>query len=54
MLQGQYGAVLLYNWQYWVSIEWYWLICYDTESVEGGIRWYLVVLGPYRAVLVGS
>ena len=32
----------------------YWLIYDGTGSVEGGIGWYLVVLGQYRAVLVGT
>ena len=30
------------------------MIYNGTGSVEGGIGWYLVVLGQYRAVLVGT
>ena len=36
---GQYGAVLVLG---------------DTGSVWGGIGWYLVEMGQYGAVLVGS
>ena len=39
---------------YLVSIEWYWLIYDGAVSVEGGTGWYLMVLGQYGAVLVGT
>ena len=32
----------------------YWLIYDGTGSVEGGTGWYLVVLGQWEAVLVGT
>ena len=32
----------------------YWLIYDGTGSVEGGTGWYLVVLGQYVALLVGT
>ena len=42
---GQYRAVLVGTWWYWVSMERYWLIHDGTGSVEGGTGWYLMVLG---------
>ena len=45
MVLGQYRAVMVDTWWFWVSMEWYWLIYDDTGSVEGGSGWYLVVLG---------
>ena len=34
---GQYGAVLVRTWWYWVSMEWNWLVYDDcTRSVKGG------------------
>ena len=53
VVMGQYGAVLVGTWWYWVSIEQCWLVCGSNGSVWGGTGWYLVVLGQYRAVLVG-
>ena len=32
----------------------YWLIYDGTGSVEGGTGWYLVILGQWEAVLVGT
>ena len=43
VILGQYRAVLLGTWWYWVSIWRFW-------SPTSG--WYLVILGQYRAVLV--
>ena len=67
---GQYGAVPVATWWYWVSIGQYrliyidicyrvstkrnWLIYDNTGSVEGGAGYHLVVLGQYGAVLVGT
>ena len=62
---GQYEAVLVGTWWYWVSIgqygliyDVYWvsmkrncLIHYNTGSVEGSSGQYLVVLGQYGALL---
>ena len=42
---GQYGAVLVGTWWYWVSIRWYWLIYDGSESVQGGTWWYWVFSG---------
>ena len=42
---GQYGAVLVGTWWYWVSRRWYWLVLDCTGSVEGGTGCFLVVLG---------
>ena len=54
VVMGQYGAVLVGTWWYWVSIERCWLVCGSNGSVWGGVDWYLVVLGQYGAVLVGT
>ena len=35
-------------------MEWNWLIHDGTGSVEGGTGYYLVALGQYGAVLVGT
>ena len=35
-------------------MEQYWLVLGSAGSVEGGIGWYLMVLGQYGAVLVGT
>ena len=65
---GQCEAVLVGTWRYWVSIgqyglmyDVYWvslkrncLIYYNIGSVEGSSGRYLVVLGQYWAVLVGT
>ena len=53
VVMDHYTAVLVGNWWYWVSME-YWLIYDGTGSVEGGTGWYLVVLGRYGAVMVGT
>ena len=45
MVLGQYRAVLVNTWWYWVTMEWYWLIYDGTGSVWGDTCWYLVVLG---------
>ena len=45
VVPGQYGAVLVGTWWYWVSMERYWLIHDGTGSVEGSTVWYLIVLG---------
>ena len=54
MVLGQYGAILVGTWWYWISIGLYWLVLGDTGSVEGGTVWFLVILGQYGAVLVGQ
>ena len=51
---GQYRAVLVRTWWYWVSMERNWLIHDGTGSEEGSTGYYLVVLGQYGAVLVGT
>ena len=48
---GQYGAVLVGTWWYWVSVERRWLVCGRNGSVWGGVGWYLVILGQYNLVL---
>ena len=55
MVLGQYKAVLVGTWRYWVSMERYWLVLGDTGSVWGVTGWYLVVLDQYREIgdLVG-
>jgi len=45
---------LVDTWWYWVSMEWFWLKYDGTGSVEGGTGWYLMVLGQYGALLVGT
>ena len=42
---GQYRAVLVGTWWYWVSIVWYWLIYDGTGLVQGSTGQYLVVVG---------
>ena len=67
---GQYEAVLVGTWWYWVSIgqhgliyDVYWVSMkrnclihhiHNTGSVEGSSGQYLVVLGQYGVVLVGT
>ena len=45
MVLGQWKAVLVGTWWYWVSVEWYWLIYDGAVSVQGGTDWYLMELG---------
>ena len=47
---------MMINGTWWclVSIRQYWLVCGGNGSVWGGVGWYLVILGQYGAVLVGS
>ena len=52
MVLGQYEAVLVGTWWYWVSRRRYWLVLDGTGSVWSGTGWYLVVLGQYGAELV--
>ena len=52
--QQEYRLVLVDTWLYWVSIERYWLIYDGTGSVEGGTGGYVMVLGQYWALLVGT
>ena len=54
MVLGQYRAVMVDTWWFWVSMEWYWLIYDDTGSVDGGNGWYLAVLGQHGVVLIGT
>ena len=54
MVLGQYGAVLVGTWWYWLKIGWYWLIYDGTGPVEGGTGRYLVVLGQKKAILVDA
>ena len=49
---GQYWAILVYIWWYWVSRRRYMLVLGGTGSVRVGTCWYLVVMGQYRLVLV--
>ena len=42
---GQWEAVLVGTWWYWVSRRRYWLVLGGTGSVGGSTGWYLVVLG---------
>ena len=51
---GQYRAVLVGTWCYWVSRRRYWLIHDGTGPVCGNIFWYLVVLDQYRAEMVDT
>ena len=44
-IEGQYGALLVGTWWYWVSMGRYWLVLGGTGSVEGGTGWYLIVQG---------
>ena len=54
MVLGQYEAVLVGTWWYWVNMERYWLIFDGTGSAEGGTVRYLVVLGQKKAILVDT
>ena len=49
-----YGAVLVSTWWYCVSMERYCLRNDGTGSVWGGTGWFLVILGHYGTVLVGT
>ena len=42
------------TWWCLVSIGQCWLVCGSNGSVWGGVGLYLVILGPYGAVLVGT
>ena len=60
MVLGQYGALPVGTWLYWVSMRWYCLLLGgngsvegSTGSIEGSTGWYLVVLGQYNLVLLG-
>ena len=52
MVLGQYRAVLVGAWWYWVSRRQYWLINDGTGSAWGDSCWYLVVLDQQRAVML--
>ena len=51
---GQYKAVMVGTWCFWVSRGRYWLSLGGTGSVYCSTGWYLVILGQNRAVLVAS
>ena len=51
---GQWEAVLVGTWWYWVSRRRYWLVLGGIGSVQGGNVCYMVVLGLYRAELDGT
>ena len=38
----------------WWIIKWYWLVLDATGSVNGDAGWYLVALGQYKLVLLGT
>ena len=44
---GQWVAVLVDTWWYWVNMERYWLVLGGTGSVWSGTGWYLVVQGHH-------
>ena len=52
VILGQYRALLVGTWWYWVSRRRCWLIFGGAGSVCGGIGWYRVVLGQYNLVLL--
>ena len=54
MALGQSRSILIDTWWYWVNMERYWLKYDGTGSVEGSTGRYLVVLGQYGALLVGT
>ena len=56
MLLSQYRAVLVGTLWYWVSMGRYRLVLGGTGSVTvwGGTGYFLVILGQYGAVLVGT
>ena len=51
---GQYRAVLVGTWWYWVRRRRYWLVLGGSGSVWDGNGWFLVVLGQYRWVLIDT
>ena len=51
MIVGQYRAIMVDTWWFWVSKEWYWVIYDGTGSVDGGNGWYLAVLAQHGAHL---
>ena len=51
MALGQYVAILVDTWWYWISREQQQLIHDGTWSLQGGTGWNLVVLGQQKAVL---
>ena len=53
MVLGQYRAVLVGTWWYWVNRRRYWLLFGGAGSVWGGTGCYMVVLGQYNLVLLG-
>ena len=46
--------VLYSNWWQWVSMGRYWLVLGGTGSVKSSASWFVVVMGQYGAVLVGT
>ena len=54
MVLGQKKAVLVNTWSYLVSVGRYWLVLGGTGSVKSGAGWFVVVMGQYGAVLVGT
>ena len=52
MVLGQWKAVLVGTWWYWVSMGRFLFVLGGTGPVEGGTGWYLAPLGQYGAVLV--
>ena len=54
MVLGQYRAIMVGTWWYWVSRRRYWLIHDGTGSAWSDTCWYLVVLDQQRAVMVDT
>ena len=54
MVLGQYGAILVGSWLYWVSTGRHCLVLGYIGSVWGGTGWYLVALGQKKAVMVSA
>ena len=52
MVLGQYRALMVGTWCYWVSMGRYWLVRGGNGSVWGSPDWFLVVMGQCRVVLV--
>ena len=45
MVLGQYTAVLVGTWFFWVNIGWFWLIYDSAGSLQGSNGRYLVGVG---------
>ena len=54
MVLGQFRALLVGTWRYWISVGRYWLVHCGTGSVQGGTGWYSTICSVNCAKLSGA